>query len=77
MCWVLSQLDIQIAFGRPGNAGDVAQPGCSQVARRLSVRERADDAGNGSTWKVNACGGAFNRLVSMPGSTVFGPRLDR
>src|SRR5215472_10238424 len=40
---VLQQLDVQISFGRPRRAGDVAQPCGGEVERGLTVRERAHD----------------------------------
>src|SRR5262245_43162372 len=40
---VLQQLDVQISFGRPRRAGDVAQPRGGEVERGLTVRERAHD----------------------------------
>jgi hypothetical protein len=40
---VLQQLDVQISFGRPRRAGDVAQPCGGEVERGLTVRERTHD----------------------------------
>src|SRR5215471_19216968 len=36
---VLQQLDVQISLGRPSGAGDVPEPGGSEVERRLPIRE--------------------------------------
>src|SRR5215831_19058466 len=41
---VLQQLDVQISLGRPSGAGDVPEPGGSEVERRLPIRECAHHA---------------------------------
>src|SRR4051812_23023164 len=37
---------VHVAFGRPGSAGDVAQPRGCQVEARLAVRECSNDTGS-------------------------------
>jgi hypothetical protein len=56
---VLQQLDIQIAFGRPSGACDMAQPSRGEIECRLPIRERADDAGSPPDLAQNA----FERIV--------------
>src|SRR5262249_15000708 len=36
---VLQQLDVQISLGRPSGAGDVPEPGGSEVERRVATRD--------------------------------------
>src|SRR5262245_16555587 len=42
ICWSFSSPDVQVSFGRPRRASDVAQPGRGEVQGRLAVGERPD-----------------------------------
>jgi hypothetical protein len=42
ICWSFQQLDVQVAFGRPGGASNVMWRGRGQIERRLSVRGCTD-----------------------------------
>jgi hypothetical protein len=56
---VLQRLDIQIAFGRPSSACDMAQPGRGEIECRPPVGKRANDAGSPPDLAQNA----FERIV--------------
>src|SRR5262245_66257712 len=81
---VLQQLDVQIFFGRPRRAGDVAQPCGGEVERGLTVRERAHDtrappdlAQDALERVVGANPPPVPTLRDRAQTSIFGPECNR